>query len=469
MLLTLTTTYDPATDLGFLLHKHPDSVRSVDLWFGSAHVFYPAAGPDRTTAAVLLDVDPVRLARRSGSGRRAGPPLAPYVNDRPYVASSFMSVALAKLFGSAMSGRSTERPELADTPLSLAVHLPVLPCRGGESLLRDLFEPLGYDVAAEQITLDERFPEWGASPYVDAMLTTTARVAEVLTHVYVLLPVLDDAKHYWVGRDEIDKLMHRGGAWLRDHPQQQLITRRYLRHQGGLAREALARLVEEDQGDPDLAAERQERGEERVERPLKLGEQRIDAVVHALRDAGAARVLDLGCGEGKLLAALLRDGAFAKVVGVDVSYGALERAARRLHLDEMAPAQRERIELVQSSLTYRDRRLRGHPEDTAAAALEMIEHLDPQRLPAFERVLFGQLRPGTVVVTTPNAEYNLRLDALYPGGFRNADHRFEWTRAQFRQWAQRVGGEYGYATRFAPVGPEDEHLGAPTQMAVFGT
>ncbi len=467
MLLTLTTTHEPATDLGFLLHKHPDSVRSVDLWFGSAHVFYPAASPERATAAVLLEVDPVGLTRRrSGSGRPAGPPLAPYVNDRPYAASSFMSVALAKLFGTAMSGRSTERPELAETPLPLELRIPVLPCRGGESLLRELFEPLGYDVSAEPIALDERFPEWGASPYVDATLTTTARLAEVLTHVYVLLPVLDDGKHYWVGKDEIDKLMHRGGAWLRDHPRRELITRRYLRHQGGLAREALAQLVEEDQGDPDLAAERQERGEERVERPLRLGEQRIDAVVSALRGAGAARVLDLGCGEGRLLSALLRGGAFAEIVGVDVSYGALERAARRLGLDEMPPAQRERIELVQSSLTYRDRRLQGYD---AGAAVEVIEHLDPQRLPAFERVLFGQLRPGTVVVTTPNAEYNVHLDALYPGGFRNADHRFEWTRAQFRQWAQRVGEEYGYATRFAPVGPEDEHFGAPTQMAVFGT
>ncbi|MGH3321582.1 MAG: 3' terminal RNA ribose 2'-O-methyltransferase Hen1, partial [Streptosporangiaceae bacterium] len=171
MLLTLTTTYEPATDLGFLLHKNPSSVRSADLWFGSANVFYPEAGRRRCTAAVLLDVDPVALTRRRGRG--AGPPLAPYVNDRPYVASSFMSVALARLFATAMSGRSKERPDLAETPIPLVVRIPVLPCRGGVPLLRELFEPLGYEVAALPIGLDERFPRWGASPYVDATLTTT--------------------------------------------------------------------------------------------------------------------------------------------------------------------------------------------------------------------------------------------------------------------------------------------------------
>ncbi len=465
MLLTLTTTHEPATDIGFLLHKNPASVRSLDLWFGSAHVFYPEAGERRATAAVLLEVDPVGLTRRGrGHGRAAGPPLAPYVNDRPYVVSSFMSVALAKLFGTAMSGRSKDRPELADTPLPLEVRLPVLPCRGGEPLLRELFEPLGYEVVARPIPLDDRFPEWGASPYADVTLRTTARVADVLTHLYVLLPVLDDSKHYWVSNDEIDKLLHRGGAWLRDHPRQELITRRYLRHQGRLAREALTRLLEGEQGDPELAADRQERAEERIERPLRLGEQRIDAVLEVLRDVNASRVLDLGCGEGRLLETLLRGGGFEEVTGVDVSYGALERAARRLRLEEMTPKQRERVSLVHSSLTYTDQRLAGYD---AAAALEVVEHLDPARLPAFERVLFGHHRPDTVVVTTPNAEYNVRFEGLREGGFRNADHRFEWTRAQFREWAATAGDRYGYAVRHAGVGPADTQLGAPTQMAVF--
>jgi 3' terminal RNA ribose 2'-O-methyltransferase Hen1 len=386
------------------------------------------------------------------------------VNDRPYVASSFMSVALAKVFGTAMTGRCDDRPELAASRIPLEVHLPVLPCRGGVDLLHRLFEPLGYDISARAIPLDERFDAWGPSLYLDARLQTTARLADVLNHLYVLLPVLDDQKHYWVADDEIEKLLRRGVGWLADHPESELITRRYLRHHGGLAREALARLLEEDQPDPDLSQRRHDREEEQVEERLGLRDQRIAAVTQALKDAGARSVLDLGCGDGRLLQSLLRDGSFAKVVGVDVSFAALERAARRLHLDEMSPKQRERIELLQGSLTYRDRRLLGFD---GAALVEVIEHLEPARFGAFERVLFDIARPSAIVLTTPNAEYNVRFERLPPGSLRHRDHRFEWTRDQFRGWADGVAERSGYTVRYVAVGPEDDEVGSPTQMGVF--
>jgi 3' terminal RNA ribose 2'-O-methyltransferase Hen1 len=463
MLLTLTTTHRPATDLGYLLHKNPGAVRSIDLWFGQAHVFYPEATDERCTAALLIDVDPIGLVRRRGRGAEPAS-LEPYVNDRPYAASSFVSVALAKLFGTAMSGRSSERQELADTAIPLEVHVPALPCRGGDVLLRRLFEPLGYEVRAAAILLDEQFPEWGESPYLETHLATTARVADVLNHLYVLLPVLDDQKHYWVSRDEIEKLLRRGEGWLRDHPEHELIARRYLRHQPRLAREALVRLLEEDQSDPDSDVQLHDQEEERVEQRIGLGEQRMDAVLGALKEAGAARVLDLGCGDGRLLQAMLRDGSFERIVGVDVSYAVLERAARRLRLQEMSPKQRERVELIQGSLTYKDRRLRGYE---AAAVVEVIEHLDPSRLDAFERALFGVARASTIVITTPNVEYNVRFEGLPAGSLRHRDHRFEWTRAEFETWARGAAERSGYTVRLHPVGPEDPGVGSPTQMAVF--
>jgi 3' terminal RNA ribose 2'-O-methyltransferase Hen1 len=463
MLLTLTTTHRPATDLGYLLHKNPGAVRSVDVWFGLAHVFYPEATDERCTVALLLEVDPIGLVRRKGRGAEPVS-LEPYVNDRPYAASSFVSVALAKVFGTAMTGRSAERQELADTPIPLEVRIPALPCRGGEELLRRLFEPLSYTVTATPIPLDEQFREWGDGPYLKTRLVTEARLADVLSHLYVLLPVLDDAKHYWVSRDEIDKLLRRGEGWLRDHPENELITRRYLRHQPRLAREALARLLEEDQADPDSAVRAHDQEEEQVERGIGLREQRMQAVVGALKDAGATRVLDLGCGDGRLLQALLRDGSFERIVGVDVSYAVLERAARRLRLHEMSPKQRGRVDLVQSSLTYRDRGLQGYD---AAAVVEVIEHLNPSRLDAFERALLGVAHPGTVMVTTPNAEYNVRFEGLPAGSLRHRDHRFEWTRGQFETWANRAAERNGYTVRFQPVGPEDPEVGSPTQMAVF--
>jgi 3' terminal RNA ribose 2'-O-methyltransferase Hen1 len=466
MLLTITTTHVPATDLGFLLHKHPDRAKSVALPFGQAHVFFPEATAERCTVALLVDVDAVGLVR-AGRGGPGGndTSLEHYVNDRPYAASSFLSVALNKCFGTALSGRSKERPDLVDTVMPLVATLPVVPCRGGEAVLRRLFEPLGYEVDARGLTLDEQFPEWGDSRYLKVELTAITRVRDLLEHLFVLVPVLDDDKHYWVGPDEVDKLLRRGGSWLSAHPDRELITRRYLRHDRRLTTEALARLMDDDAPeDPDEALAAQDAEEEVVEAPISLNEQRLQAVVAAVRASGARRVLDLGCGAGKLVGRLLQDKDIEVVLGVDASYRALEKAARYLHLDTMAPRQRERVQLVQGALTYRDGRLGGFD---AATVVEVIEHLDPPRLGAFERVVFAQARPRTVIVTTPNVEYNARFENLPAGSLRHRDHRFEWARAELAGWAAAVASRHGYGVEVSGIGPEDPELGQPTQMAVF--
>ncbi|HET7863767.1 MAG TPA: 3' terminal RNA ribose 2'-O-methyltransferase Hen1, partial [Burkholderiaceae bacterium] len=227
MLLTVTTTHTPATDLGYLLHKHPARLHSRRQSWGTAHVFYPQADAQRCTAALYVDVDPVGLVRdRKGPGGSTGL-LDQYVNDRPYAASSLLSAAIAETFGSALNGQAAERPELAQQAIPLEFGLPVLPCRGGEALLRALFEPLGYQVEAQRLPLDPRMPAWGDSAYFHVTLRiATATLQAALGHLYVLIPVLDDQKHYWVGEDEVDKLLKRGEAWLGTHPQADLIVRR---------------------------------------------------------------------------------------------------------------------------------------------------------------------------------------------------------------------------------------------------
>lgn len=464
MLLTLTTTHRPATDLGYLLHKDPTKLQTFELPFGKAHVFYPEATVERCTAALLLDVDPVGLVR----GRK-GPPgegfaLEQYVSDRPYAASSFLSVAIARIFGSALGGRSRGRQELADAAVPLVAKVAALPCRGGERFLRSLFEPLGYAVTARGFPLDDRFPAWGDSPYFNVELSAQRRVSEVLTHLYVLMPVLDDDKHYWVGEAEVEKLLRHGEGWLATHPQREAIALRYLKHRRHLMRETLARLVDEDQGDPDTAAEAHGQEEEKLETGISLNEERMGAVVAALKASEAKRVLDLGCGEGKLLKALLAERQFEEIAGVDVSSRTLERAADRLRLEQLPTRQRERVRLLQGALTYRDRRLEGFD---AAAVVEVIEHLDPPRLDSFARALFECARPQTVVMTTPNSEYNVRFENLPAGTLRHKDHRFEWTRAEFERWTAGVASRFGYTVRLAPIGPNDPGVGAPTQMAVF--
>jgi 3' terminal RNA ribose 2'-O-methyltransferase Hen1 len=390
----------------------------------------------------------------------AGGGLDAYVNDRPYAASSFLSVALSRVMRSAMAGASRDRPELAATPIPLSARISAVPCRGGEALLRRLFEPLGYEVSAERLPLDETHPEWGESRYFTVTLAATKRLAELLAHVYVLVPVLDGAKHYYVGDDEVEKLLRHGEGWLAAHPERELIARRYLKHRHSLVRDLIVRLVETEEPGGETAEEGRDAEEEAAERTISLNEQRLTDVVEALKASGANRVADLGCGEGNLL----REPQFTEIVGMDVAHRSLEIAAERLRLDRMNERQRARIRLIHGSLMYRDRRLEGFD---AAAVVEVVEHLDPPRLAAFERVVFGAARPGTVVLTTPNAEYNVRWPSLPAGRFRHRDHRFEWTRAELAAWAERVADAYGYTVCYAPVGPVDEEVGAPTQMAVF--
>ncbi len=495
MLLTLTldgVDGVPATDLGYLLHKHPDRVQSFTTTGGAVHVLYPEATPERCTAALLLEVDPVALVRgpagaaAGGRGQQGeGFSLAQYVNDRPYAASSLLAVALGRVFRTALAGRCEARPDLAALPLPLRVRVPALPCAraggDGPGLARRLFEPLGWDVDARALPLDPQQPDWGDSRYVDLRLSGDVRLAEALSHLYVLLPVLDDAKHYRVDPDEVDKLVRSGRGWLTGHPEAALITRRYLAHRSALTREALARLAEVDDVLPEqlddavppegaagapaeggagsCAATGEPSGEK-----VPLARLRREAVLAALRDAGASRVGDLGCGDGVLAAELLADPRFTHVVAADVSARALAQAARRLRLDRLPDAQKARVTLLQSSLVHRDARLAGLD---AAVLMEVVEHVDPPRLPALERAVFGEAAPRTVVVTTPNAEHNVRYPGLAAGQFRHRDHRFEWTRGEFAAWAEAVAVRYGYQVRYVPVGPDDPEVGPPTQLAVF--
>jgi 3' terminal RNA ribose 2'-O-methyltransferase Hen1 len=466
VLLSISTTNNPATDLGFLLHKHPGRLQAFEVSVGTAHVFYPEATADRCTAALLLEVDPIALVRGRKGPSGDGFALGQYVNDRPYAASSMMSMALSKVFRTAMTGRCDSRPALAVAAIPLELHVPALPCRGGADLARRLFEPLGWSVQAGTAALDPEIPEWGDSRYIDLRLTGEVRLAEALNHLYVLLPVLDDAKHYWVSPDEVDKLVRAGSGWLATHPEKELITRRYVAHRGVLTQAALARLAEVDDTEPDLldnAADAALVGDE-PDRPVPLAQQRRGAVLAAVRASGARRVGDFGCGEGALVSDLLAERSIERVVAVDVSARTLQSAGRKLRLDRMTEQQRARLDIFQSSLTYRDARLSGLQ---AAVLMEVVEHVDQPRLGALERAVFGHASPDTVIVTTPNVEYNVRFETLPSGTKRHRDHRFEWTRAQFREWADPVAVEHGYTVRFLPVGTDDPEVGPPTQMAVF--
>jgi 3' terminal RNA ribose 2'-O-methyltransferase Hen1 len=461
MLLTLSTTHQPATDLGYLLMKHPDNVHVTELPFGRATIFYPEAGEERCTAALTVEVDPVELVRAKG---RAPAMEDQYVSDRPYAVSSLLAVAIGRAFGTAMSGRSKMRQEVADNALPLEARLSPLPARGGRDLIARLFEPLGYAVEVEEIALDPEHPEWGNSPYAAVTVRGQQRLSALLTHLFVLIPVLDDAKHYYIGEDEVEKLLRKGEGWLEQHPERELIVRRYLKGFHSLVRSAMRGF--EEAVEPEAVEETLARGagEAAIEKPLRLNDERMARVVATLKAEGAASVLDLGCGEGKLLRPLLQDRSFTRIVGVEVAPRALAAAGDRLRLESMPDMQRKRIELLQGSLTYRDERLKGFD---GAAVVEVIEHMEPERLPAFEQAVFGFAKPRVVVITTPNREYNTLFAGMAEGAMRHTDHRFEWSRSEFEHWSLSVAARHGYHVRFEGIGLADAERGSPTQMGVF--
>ncbi|WP_436486085.1 3' terminal RNA ribose 2'-O-methyltransferase Hen1 [Chitinophaga sp. ARDCPP14] len=453
MLLTITTKRYPATDLGYLLHKHPAKVQTVELTTGSAHIFYPEATDHACTAALLLDIDPVRLVRGNGNGHDFA--LEQYVNDRPYVASSFVSAAISQAFATAMNGRCKDKPHLVDEAIPFEIGLSVLPVKGGEPLLRQFFEPLGYEVTVQSHLLDEQYPEWGQSRYFNVTLRHTLPLKTILRHLYILVPVCDNDKHYFVGGHEIEKLMEKGEGWLDTHPAKELITRRYLRNIAPLAKQALELIMK----DEVLPVE-----EKPAKDKVKLHDLRLLTVRDILLELNVSTVADMGCGEGKLLRLLVEKTQFKKILGMDVSYRSLEIAQDKLKLDRLPEMQRNRIQLIQGSLTYRDKRLEGFD---AGVLVEVIEHLDESRLSALEKVVFEYARPAHVIMTTVNAEYNMMYEKLAAGSFRHGDHRFEWTRAEFETWANRVAAQFGYIVSFRPLGETDETLGGPSQLALF--
>ncbi len=442
-----------ARDLGFLLHKHPDHVHGKNTSAGDATIFYPEASQERTTAVLHLDVDPVGLVR--GKNQQSDGLLAQYVNDRPYVANSFLSVAMGRSFAQTMAGKSKDRQDLADQPLDFEIRILPVALAGDRDLLSSLFEPLGYSILSPKTVDDHRV--------IDLRLAAKLRLADILNHLHVLIPVMDNFKHYFVAQEEIDKLLAKGEGWLADHPAKELITRRALKHRRSLANMALARLeessvVDDDEETPKL------KPEEQLEKPLRLHDIRLDSVADVLRQKNVKSVLDLGCGEGKLIARLIKERGIDRIVGVDPSVRTLEAAHRKLRLHQAGDAMSERVSLQMGSLTYGDRRWKGFD---AATLVEVIEHIEPHRLSALVMSLFADARPNMVVMTTPNREYNVLFETMKDNQLRHPDHRFEWTRAEFEGWANDVATDHGYTAAFAPLGPVDETHGGPSQMATF--
>ncbi|MCH5158053.1 MAG: 3' terminal RNA ribose 2'-O-methyltransferase Hen1 [Clostridiales bacterium] len=459
MLLTITYEGKNTQELGFLLYKNPNKTQQFELSYGKAYVFYPEVSDTRTTAALLIDIDPIDLARGKLGSSVGG--LFDYVNDRPYASTSFLSTAISRVFGTAMSGKCEGRQALADAPLKLTARIYSIRDGGEDDLAAQLFEPLGYTVRTERTVLDERFPEWGRSPYVNLTVSGTVKLSVLLNQLYVLIPVFDRQKHYYMSEDEIHKLIDHGEGWLSAHPQREKIAHRYFNAKRSYAKKALDVLLADEADESDKAEE--ETAEEKVVRS-PLNALRMESVKSAVLLSGATSVIDLGCGECRLTALLLNEPQIKKITACDVSVSVLEKGAQRLNIDRMPKYKQDKLTLMQASLTYRDKRFEGFD---CACVIEVIEHIEPARIPAFERSVFEFAAPRTVIVTTPNKEYNTVYEKMQEDAMRHGDHRFEWTRAEFKKWTEHVCSVFGYSCEISGIGESDERYGTPTQMGVF--
>ena len=461
MYLKITTTDTNASNIGYVFHKHPERYQKEKLSYGEAHIFYPEVSEQKCSFAMLIDINSIQLTRNLQKSNYSGSfKLGDYVNDRAYVASSFLTAAIAKVLSSALNGKCSYDNTLATKKWNLTIQVGIVKAKGGEEQIKNYFEPLGYEVCINSFYLDEDFKNWGKSPYFKIELKASKTVQEVLSQLYVLLPVLDNNKHYFVNEMEVEKLLNKGGEWLKNHPAKEIITKKYLRYKKSYTRLAFEHLIGEETSENSDKVEL----ETMVEKKLSIHGVRLHTVKDTLAKLGVQELADLGCGEGKLIRLLLREAQFKRILGMDVSYQTIEMAKKRLKYDELPLRLKEKLSLFQGSLTYRDKRIEGIE---AVSLVEVIEHLDTTRLEALQRVVFEYTKPKYAIITTPNREYNVLFESLPEGKFRHSDHRFEWTRKEFETWANKIANRHAYKVSFEPIGDEHEIHGAISQMAVF--
>ncbi len=470
MQLSITTTHKPATDLSYLLHKNPDKVQTFDITGGKAYVFYPETTDEKCTATMILNIDTLEMIKNQKKSM-SDFALKGYVNDRPFVASSFLSSAISSIYSSALNGNSKEKSEVVNKKIPLEVFISVINVSGGENLIKRFFEPLGYEIKIEKYELNENFKSWGESNYFSLTLKNIITLKELLTHLYILIPVFDNEKHYWVSTKDVDILLKKGEGWLENHPEKEFITKRYFKNIKSLSNLYNKKSIddiEESQKNVDSEENNENEFEEInqiiKETKIKLDKQRLNYVYEKLIESGMKSIIDMGCGEGKLLKLLITNKQFEKIAGTDVSFNNLLKAKERLNFEEMSQKFKERIELFQSSLTYKDKRFSNYE---SCAIVEVIEHIDVERLESFEKSIFECSKFKYIILTTPNADYNINYKSLNKQNLRHSDHRFEWTKDEFKSWIDKICEKYKYNAKISGVGEFDEQSGHPTQVVEF--
>lgn len=442
MQLSLNVKGNGAEAVSYLLAKNPNNLYERDEKGFKVRSVYSVFTKEEVKYLIYVKPDPIDLVRSSPQVYD----ISHYINDREFAVSSLFVSAIRKALGTALNGKPQEEyvqwvehrfdMEVAFGPI--ATDLP-----DGE--LAELFKPIGYNVEIKRAASTLR----SKSSALFITLTGKQTIQNLLKHLFILIPVIDNYKHYFIDEREIEKVDRYGEGWLDAHPLKQFIVKRALRFQNLIRQSKFYDRERHNQ-------------ENRETKKIRLNELRYEKIVDFIRTIPKRdTVVDLGAGEGKLSVKLGYLDGVKEILSVEPSNKSRVRAIQRFEEAEGTDGFTLPTSLA-GSLFYFDDRL---VNKDIMVLCEVIEHIDEYRIPKMMEAIFRSYQPRVLIVTTPNQEYNVIYDM--DETMRHHDHRFEWTRDDFQENCEQWIKESPYYIQFEGIGEEHPEYGTPTQMAIF--
>jgi 3' terminal RNA ribose 2'-O-methyltransferase Hen1 len=443
MQLTIQASGDNVQAISYLLAKNPNNLYERNHKGHLVRLFYSKFTETELEVTIFVTPDPIEMVKNNSNSYD----ITHYINDREFAVSSIFCSFIRSALGTALNGQPKEEHlKWVNHPFSFNFEFgPVVSSLSDEKLM-NLFEPIGYEVTINRPEIEYSFPIKTKSSARYLSIKGMKTLQEGLRHLFVLIPVIDNYKHYFIDEKEIEKLERYGEGWLEQHPLRDLIYRQALRFK------EIYSLVENSSKD-----------EKKVEpvKKVRLNELRYEKIVNAVSQMKPRSVVDFGSGEGKLSVQLGFVEGITEILAVEPSESASLKALERFNKVK----NKEKFvipELLWGSLFYYDERLK---DKDVIILCEVIEHIDETRLPKAMDTLLHDYQPGALIITTPNREYNELYDM--EEHLRHNDHRFEWTRAEFRQWCTERNYSNDYELLFDGIGEEHPSHGFPTQMCIF--
>ncbi|MDN4617361.1 3' terminal RNA ribose 2'-O-methyltransferase Hen1 [Paenibacillus sp. PsM32] len=479
MYLTIKATGEHANMISHLLAKNPHNLYDRTEKGARVRLVYTSFEPHDTEAILFVTPDPIELVK----GTPDHYDITQYINDRELAVSSLFCSYIRPALGTALNGKpKADYMNWVDYQFDLQMTFGPVASDLPDHVVESLFQPLGYEVQMERGEIDYSFDLKNRSTVRHIQISGQQTLQQMLRQVYILIPVLDNYKHYYINEDEIERLRRYGEGWLSTHPQHDLMIKRSLRfaplikeYEQQVANDAsmdtlLTEISTHSVEDATAQAESAEPLEiidgleTTIEPPVvRLNELRYRAIVEQVSLLPQRKqVIDFGAGEGKLSVRLGQIEGVEQVWAVEPSMQSQLRAIDRFaklegRTDDVIPV------ITTGSLFYRDERW---IDQDVIILCEVIEHINEVRLPQVIHTLFTDYRPQTLIITTPNREYNEVYD-MDTEEIRHADHRFEWTRAEFEQYCTQWIQNRPYTFTISGIGEKHEQYGQPTQMVVF--